>query len=163
MIHPADMIDQLMTLERLNLGSVKAGQAELWAEAINEQLPDVTPDQVRRAIIRLAGTRTTQARGVFLTPADLIEAVRGVTDQDKRDKAARLEAAKHEHGDFTIHPAITDPTEFLRYKSTVQHAFLDGATVEQATAAGWVAIGRTQPPPEITEHHEVPTRIGRAA
>ena len=99
---------------------------------------------------------------MFLTPADLIDAIRNVSAEDKRERLARLEAAKHEHGDFTIDQAVFEPTEFLRFKQTATTAFLEGATVAQARAAAYAAIGRT---PEIeapTSKHEINTdQIGK--
>lgn len=156
MITTNQMIDHLMTIDRLNLGTVKAGQADLWAEVLNEALPDVTAPQAHRALVRLAASRSTEQRGVFLTPADLIDAIRNVSAEDKRERLARLEAAKREHGDFTIDPAVTDPAEFLRFKQTAQTAFNEGASVEQAKAAAWAAIGRTPPQvEEATQKHEI--------
>lgn len=149
MISATEMVNLLMTADRLNLGTVKAGQAELWAEVLNQELPAATADQVRRAILKLAATRATELRGVFLTPGDLIVAVKGVSEADRRDRHERLVAAKHKHGDFTVHEAVTDPGEFLRFKQVTQAAFLDGATVEQAQAAGFAALGRPVPVPEL--------------
>ena len=156
MITATQMVEALMTMERLNLGTVKAGQAELWTEVINEQVPDVTAAQVHRAILKLAGQRSTEVRGVFLTPADLIGAIQNVSAEEKRVQAQRLNATIREHGDFTIDPAVTDPAEFLRFKQTAQAAFHEGASVEQAKAAAWAAIGRTAPQvEEATQKHEI--------
>lgn len=162
MITTSQMIDHLMTIDRLNLGTVKAGQADLWAEVLNEALPDVTSPQVHRALVRLASTRGTEQRGVFLTPADLIDAIRNVSAEDKRERLARLEAAKHEHGDFTIDQDVSEPTEFLRFKQTAITAFMEGASVEQARAAAWAAIGRTPSIEAPTNHYEINTdQIGK--
>ena len=99
---------------------------------------------------------------MFLTPADLIDAIRNVSAEDKRERLARLEAAKHEHGDFTIDQAVFEPTEFLRFKQTATTAFLEGATVAQARAAAYEAIGRTPELEAPTSKHEINTdQIGK--
>lgn len=162
MISPNEMLENLMVMDRLNLGTVKEAQTELWCEVVNQAIPDVTAKQVYTALIRLAATRSTEQRGVFLTPADLIEAVRGVSAEERRESLARFEAAKHVHGDFTIDQAVSDPHEYLRFKQTAITAFMEGASVEQARAAAWAAIGRTPELEAPTNHYEINTdQIGK--
>ncbi len=159
MISPTQMLDELMRMDRLNLGAFKAAAAEDWCLALNEALPEVTQAQVAQALRKLATVRTTEIRGAFLLPGDLVAAITHESSLERRARTARLESAKHTHGDFTTHPSITETAEFLRFKQTTTAAFLEGSTVEQARAAGWAAIGRTEPPAELTEHHEIPGQV----
>lgn len=149
MLSASDVHKALYALQALNLNFQIQGQADFWTPVLNEAAPDMTANELRHAINRLAASRDTHVRQGRITPADVLDALEAVRHGEKQERINRLTAAKHEFGDFTAHPTVTDPDEFLRFKQVTQAAFLDGSTVDQAVAAGFAALGRPVPAPQL--------------
>lgn len=149
MLSASDVHKALYALQALNLNFQVQGQADFWTPVLNDAAPDMTASELRQAINRLAASRDTNVRQGRITPADVLDSLDQVRNGNRRERHERILTAKHEHGDFTVHEAVTEPAEFLRFKQVTQAAFLDGATVEQAQAAGFAALGRPVPAREL--------------
>lgn len=159
MISRAEMATTLKEADALNLGSLKLMQADLFAEVINHAMPEANRDQARRAVLTLAGKRTTEQRGQFLTPGDLLTVMREMQAGDLELQRARLREEIARNGKF-IAEGIEDTAAEVRWRQEATKTFMNGASRSEAEASAWVAIG--QEPPQIgpTQHHEIPT-IGR--
>lgn len=158
MIRPSEMHDELLAMDRLNLGTFKTGSAELWAETLTEALPTVTAPQVHRALIRLAGQRNTETRGAFLTPADLIATVQGITNEDAAKRRARIAAVPL--SDYPEYPPDLEGIDYLVFRRAFVDAIGNGHTTHVATLAAWEAINRTPPPPQLTRTYDTQTLTG---
>lgn len=160
MITRAEMATTLKEADALNLGSLKLMQADLFAEVINQAMPEVTRDHARRAVLKLAGERTTESRGQFLTPGDLIRAIKELTASDLEEARARLRKEIAQGGQF-IAEGIDDPSLDIAWRQAAISAFMQGASREQAEVTAWAAIGQAPPQIGATQKYDIPT-IGKA-
>lgn len=160
MITRTEMATTLKEADALNLGSLKLMQADLFAEVINQAMPEATRDQARRAVLTLAGNRTTGQRGQFLTPGDLLTTMREMQAGDLELQRARLREEISRNGKF-IAEGIEDTDAEVRWRQEATRAFMNGASRSQAEMAAWAAIGQLPPQVEPTQNYEIPT-IGKA-
>lgn len=142
MITPARMADVTNYLFAAQALTPVEGMSAVWADYVNAEVPDMSETDLLPAARQCLKTWAAEGRSWKVDLPRFVQAVRKV----RRD---RLSIAVDAHGDFTVHSAVTDPGEFLRFKQVTQTAFLDGATVEQAQAAGFAALGRPVPTPEL--------------
>ena len=136
-------------------------RSNLFAEVVNQAMPEATRDQARRAVLKLAGERTTGSRGQFLTPGDLLAAMRDLQAGDLEVQRERLRAEVAANGSF-VAEGIDDPAADVAWRQAATKAFMDGATRAEAERAAWQHIGQQPPAIEPTKHHQFSTNeIGK--
>lgn len=150
------MLDALHAMSLLSLVFTADGQADLWADTINDAAPETMDQDLMPAVRHLAATRTTDMRGQRVTVADLLQALQDMRAGTLDTQRARLKAVLK---DGALEPdsdlASTDTEAWLAWKRHATRLVMEGATRQEAVRGAWQAIGRTPPPALAREHHPV--------
>lgn len=152
MIAQTDAAQAINYLYAAQAITVTDDQAAVWADYLNAELPDAQQGELLPAARRCLKDWAANQRQWKVDLPRFVETVRKI-------RRERVRAETQARGQLI--PAEPLPVgEELEWKQQAIKQIGMGASRLQAEKTAWAAIGRTPPPPEITEKHETPT-IGK--